>query len=258
VHHLLAPSNRSFNACRAEESVCWQAIAAFVNFANMASLLLFRFTMAFAVATPLSQIQLSPGSSMRVALTWPAYQTLLQELSDQRAVRLTYKQGWVEIRMPSKLHELVNRLLERIIVTLTEELGMNVIALGSTRFDQEATGQGVEPDSCFYIQNAERIDLEAALPVDLPPDLVVEVDISSSSKSRLKIYATMSVPEIWRYNSQGFAILQLQAGEYVECDCSLAFPQISANFLQGLIEQGKQANNQNVVIRELRRHLNHS
>jgi Uma2 family endonuclease len=212
--------------------------------------------MATVLAPPLSQIQLSSGSSLKVALTWSEYQTLLQELGDNRAVRVTYEQGVVEIRMPSKLHELVNRLLERIIVTLTEELGMSVISLGSTRFDREATGQGVELDSCFYIQNAERIDVEAALPVDLPPDLVVEVDISSSSKSRLKIYREMGVPEIWRYNLQGFAILQLQEGEYVECDRSLAFTQISADFLQALIDSGKQANNQNRVIRELRHNLN--
>ena len=213
--------------------------------------------MATALASPLSQIQLSSGSSIRIALTWAEYETLLQELGDNRAVRVTYEQGWVEIRMPSKLHELVNRLLERIIVTLTEELGMSVISLGSTRFDQDAMGQGVEPDSCFYIQNAERIDIEAPLPVNLPPDLVVEVDISSSSKSRLKIYGTMGVPEIWRYSLQGFVILQLQAGDYVECDHSLAFPQVSTDFLQALVERGKQANNQNVVIRELRHSLSH-
>jgi Uma2 family endonuclease len=213
--------------------------------------------MATGLASPLSQIQLSPGGSMRVALTWAEYQTLLQELGDNRAVRVTYEQGWVEIRMPSKLHELVNRLLERIIVTLTEELGMSVISLGSTRFDQNNVGQGVEPDSCFYIQNAERIDIEAPLPVDLPPDLVVEVDISSSSKSRLEIYGTMGVPEIWRYNPQEFIILRLQNGEYIKCDRSLAFPQVSTDFLQALVERGKQVNNQNVVIRELRHSLSH-
>jgi Uma2 family endonuclease len=207
-------------------------------------------------ASPLNQIQLSPDSSMRIALTWAEYQTLLQELGDNRAVRLTYAQGWVEIRMPSNLHELVNRLLERIIVTLTEELGMSVISLGSTRFDQETVGQGVEPGSCFYIQNAEQIDLGTPLPVDLPPDLVVEVDISSSSKTRLAIYGTMGVPEIWRYNLQGFAILQLQAGEYVKCERSLAFPQVSTDFLKALVERGKQANNQNIVIRELRHSIN--
>jgi hypothetical protein len=59
--------------------------------------------MATGLASPLSQIQLSPGGAMRVALTWAKYQTLLQELGDNRAVRVTYAQGWIEIRMPSSL-----------------------------------------------------------------------------------------------------------------------------------------------------------
>ena len=64
----------------------------------------------------------------------------------------------------------------------------------------------------------------------------------------------MGVPEIWRYNRQGFAVLQLREREYVECESSL-IPIISAQFLTALVEQGKQAKNQNAVIRELRNYL---
>lgn len=187
-------------------------------------------------------------------VSWQTYQALLADMGEHRATRLAYDRGILEIKMPSKLHELINRLLERIITTLTEELGMNVLPLGSTTFNREP--QGVEPDSCFYIQNSDRVNPEDnEPPLDLPPDLVVEVDITSSSQSRLNIYRIMGVPEIWRYNRQGFAILQLREGEYVECESSLTFPIISAQFLTALIEQGKQANNQNAVIRELRKYL---
>lgn len=180
-------------------------------------------------------------------VSWQTYQALLADMGEHRATRLAYDRGILEIKMPSKLHELINRLLERIITTLTEELGMNVLPLGSTTFNREP--QGVEPDSCFYIQNSDRVNLEDNEPLDLPPDLVVEVDITSSSRSRLNIYKIMGVPEIWRYNRQGFAILQLREGEYVECESSLTFPKISAQFLTALVEQGKQAKNQNAVIR---------
>lgn len=186
-------------------------------------------------------------------VSWQTYQALLADMGEHRATRLAYDRGILEIKMPSKLHELINRLLERIITTLTEELGMNVLPLGSTTFNREP--QGVEPDSCFYIQNSDRVNLEDNEPLDLPPDLVVEVDITSSSRSRLNIYIIMGVPEIWRYNQQGFAILQLREGEYVECESSLTFPNISAQFLTALIEQGKQTKNQNAVIRELRNYL---
>lgn len=189
-------------------------------------------------------------------VSWQTYQALLADMGEHRAARLAYNHGTLEIKMPSKLHELINRLLERIITTLTEELGMSVLPLGSTTFAQEEAGQGVEPDSCFYIQNAENVNPEDdEPPSDLPPDLVVEVDITSSSRSRLNIYKVMRVREIWRYNRQGFAILQLREGEYVECESSLAFPKIATEFIRALTEQGKQAKNQNAVIGELRKRL---
>ena len=43
--------------------------------------------------------------------------------------------------------------------------------------------KGIEPDSCFYIQNAEAGQGVAA-PTDLPPDLAIEVDIANSSDSK--------------------------------------------------------------------------
>jgi Uma2 family endonuclease len=93
-------------------------------------------------------------------VSWQTYQALLADLGEHRSARLAYDRGTLEIKMPSKLHELINRLLERIIITLTEEYGMTVLSFGSTTFDSEAIAQGVEPDSCFYIQNAERVNPE--------------------------------------------------------------------------------------------------
>ncbi len=186
-------------------------------------------------------------------VTWQTYQALLADLGDHHAARLAYDRRRLEIKMPSKLHELINRLLERIITTLTEELGMSILPLGSTTFDDAAVEQGIEPDSCFYIQNAERVNPEDDTPPpNLPPDLVVEVDITSSSRARLNIYKTMGVPEIWRYHRQGLTILHLQQGEYVACECSPTFPQLSVAILENLIIQGKQSNNHNRLIQELR------
>ena len=193
------------------------------------------------------------------SVSWQTYQALLNDMGDGRATRLSYHQGILEIKMPSKLHELINRLLERIVTTLTEELGMSVLSLGSTTLERAEVEQAVEPDSCFYIQNAELINLEDhALPPNLPSDLVVEVDITSSSRSRLQIYKTMKIPEIWRYNRQGFTILQLHEGEYIECENSLTFPTISTKLLAEAIEQGKKTKNQNEIVNQLRNRLRNS
>ena len=72
-------------------------------------------------------------------VTWQTYQALLCDLGEHRSARLAYDRGTLEIKMPSKLPELINRLLERIITTVTEELGMSVLPLGSTTFDCETS-----------------------------------------------------------------------------------------------------------------------
>jgi Uma2 family endonuclease len=186
-------------------------------------------------------------------VTWQTYQALLSDLGDHRSARLSYDRGTLEIKMPSKLHELVNRLLERIITTLTEELDLNVVSLGSTRFDQESEDQGVEPDSCFYIQNADRVDpMDAQPPQDFPPDLVVEVDITSSSRSRLPIYQAMGVPEIWCYKRDSLTILRWEAAGYQTCETSEIFPWLSAVMLSDWVAQGRRSSNQNVLIKAVR------
>jgi Uma2 family endonuclease len=186
-------------------------------------------------------------------VTWQTYQALLSDLGDHRSARLSYDHGTLEIKMPSKLHELVNRLLERIITTLTEELELNVVSLGSTRFDQESADQGVEPDSCFYIQNADRVDpMDTQPPQDFPPDLVVEVDITSSSRSRLPIYQAMGVPEIWCYKRDSLTILRWDAAGYQTCETSGVFPWLSAAMLSDWVAQGRRSQNQNVLIKAVR------
>lgn len=89
--------------------------------------------MTVALATPLSQIVLAPGSAITVdGLTWQHYELLLAELGSDRATRLTYDAGALEMRLPSQPHEILNRLLSKIIFALAEELEVEVVDLGST------------------------------------------------------------------------------------------------------------------------------
>lgn len=185
-------------------------------------------------------------------ISWQTYQAMLADMGDHRASRLTYDEGTLEIKMPSKLHEIINRLLELIITALVEELGLSIKGYGSTTLDREDLQKGVEPDSCFYIQNAARLQgLDPELPEDLPPDLAVEVDITSSSTRRMGIYKQLGVPEIWRYTKQGITISRLTNGEYVECKFSPTFRMISAEIL-ALVLQQRQTTDDIGVIRFVR------
>jgi Uma2 family endonuclease len=185
-------------------------------------------------------------------ISWQTYQAMLAEMGDHRVSRLTYDEGTLEIKMPSKLHEMINRLLELIITALVEELGLSIKGYGSTTLDREDLQKGVEPDSCFYIQNAYRLQgLDPEIPKDLPPDLAVEVDITSSSTSRMGIYQRLGVPEVWRYTKKGITISRLENGKYVECEFSPTFQMISAEILNEFL-QHRQTTDDIGVIRFVR------
>jgi Uma2 family endonuclease len=166
-------------------------------------------------------------------ITWQTYQALRKELGETHAPHLAYDRGQVEITMPSDLHETINCLMKLIVTALAAEFKLKVKGFGSTSLEREDLEAGIQPDSCFYLQNSDRIKGRSFdIQHDPPPDLAIEVDITSSSKQRLSIYQRLGVPEIWRYTLREIAIYQLNHGEYKKCDFSPTFPILSGQILQ--------------------------
>jgi len=118
-------------------------------------------------------------------ISWQTYERLLTELSDRR-LRLTYNRGSLEIVSPSPEHEFGKEMLGRFVETLAEEFEIEIYPLGSTTFKRPELS-GAEPDKCFYIRNISAVQGKARLdPFEDPaPDLIIEVDITSSSHNRL-------------------------------------------------------------------------
>jgi Uma2 family endonuclease len=160
-------------------------------------------------------------------ISWKTYETLLEELSDRR-LRLTYNRGNLEIMAPSLEHELNKRVLGRFIETIAEEFEVNIYPLGSTTFKQP-TLSGAEPDECFYIRNIAVVQGKKRLNMaeDPAPDLIVEIDITSSSQNRLQVYADLGVAEVWIYDGESLIIQQLQNGNYTATKTSQFFANLS-------------------------------
>ena len=178
---------------------------------------------------------------------------MLADMGDHRATRITYDQGVLILKMPSTLHEIINRLLARIVTTLTEELGLEVVNIGSTTLERESLEKGAEPDTGFYIQNALLLEgLEPRIPDDLPPDLVIEVDITSPSTQRMHIYQALNIPEVWRYTKRyGLRFYRLGSDGYQEIAMSPTFPQLTSDQLNEFLHQ-RQTQSENQVIRSVR------
>ncbi|MEG4023382.1 Uma2 family endonuclease [Microcoleus sp. S13C4] len=187
---------------------------------------------AQTLAPPEQIVQLS-------GISWQTYETLLAEIGD-RQIRLTYNRGNLEIMVPSPEHERFKTIMGRFVETLAEELDVRIEPLGSTTFKRPELS-GAEPDECFYIQNIsavkgkKRIDLTQ----DPPPDLVVEIDITSRSENTLQVYADLGVPEVWIYNGLRLGINRLENGEYVEGEISLAFPSLPILEIVRFLEQAE-------------------
>ena len=202
-----------------------------------------------AIAIPIHQIELALGSAIRISgVTWGDYLSLLTELGDNRPTRIAYDSEVLEIRMPGQSHEAVNRVLATIALTLADEFGFEFNDLGSMILNRQDLAKGIEPDSCFYIQNAQAGQgLSEAIPNDLPPDLALEVDVANKSDSKLSIYQAMSVPEVWLYQQEVLKIKWLQAGQYVDSPISRAFPTISAEQLSQWLQLRKTGTDLTVV-----------
>ena len=185
--------------------------------------------MALMLATPVNEIELAPGSAIRLnGVSWQKYVSLLEMLGEDRGIRIAYSDSVLEIRMPGQLHEAINRVLSAIVLTLAEELDLDFNNLGSTTLNRPDLVKGIEPDSCFYIRNVQ-LGQGMATATDLLPDLVIEVDIASSSEKKLAIYEAMGVSELWLYQSGRLSINRLQVdGHYAEVERSMAFPEVSA------------------------------
>lgn len=186
----------------------------------------------------------SIGAEQRTVLhniSWETFEALLRETGSGRGSRFAYEDGTLEIMTPLFEHENPKINFDRFIFILVEELEIEIKSAGSTTIKKEDFKKGIEPDNCYYIQNElavrgkETLDFET----DPPPDLAIEIDITSSSVDKFSIYSALKVHEIWRYNGSKLKFYELIENKYVERDYSIAFPLVSISDMNNFIEQSK-------------------
>ncbi|GAX35121.1 Uma2 family endonuclease [Nodularia sp. NIES-3585] len=174
-------------------------------------------------------------------ISWQQFEKLLQDLGESRAARIAYDNGNLEIMTPLPEHEYYKKSFSIAIEDIALELDLKYESYGSTTWKQQSRMAGLEPDDCFYFQNeaAIRGKLDLDLNQDPPPDLALEIDVTSKSLNRFPIYARLGVPEVWCYDSGELKIYLLQNGEYIESETSLVFPSLPIRELPRLIEENR-------------------
>ncbi len=209
-----------------------------------------------ATATPI------PSAGQRVVLreiSWQTYESLLRELEGQH-LRLTYDRGALEIMSPSPRHAKVGKLIARLVETFTLELNIPLVGLGNTTWRSESLERGLEADECYYVARADwaagREDFD--LTVDPPPDLAIEVDISSSSLKKREIYAALGVPELWRYEDDKLTIFVLSHKEYAPALQSLNLPTLPPAVIEQFVRQRTKRTTDTAIVAEFAAWVRHN
>jgi Uma2 family endonuclease len=188
-------------------------------------------------------IQSTPAEQRTVLhnISWETFEALLKDTGEDRGSRFAYDCGTLEIMTPLFEHENPKIQFDRLIFALVEELGLEIKSAGSTTLKVKLARRGIEPDNCYYIQNEfrvrgkDKLDLET----DPPPDLAIEIDITSSSVNKFNIYSTLGIGELWRYDGQNLKFYQLVDGQYVESEFSITFPIVSVSDMSRFVQLSK-------------------
>lgn len=188
--------------------------------------------------------------------TWENYEELLKSRQDKAAIKIRFDAKTQEIRIMSPLPGHGNRAdtLSDFVKALLRHQGQDWQSFEPVtlkRFQQK----GLEPDNCFYIQNyqailgKEQIDLE----VDPPPDLAIEIDLTSLTSA--EDYLAIGVPELWIYRAQTLYIYLFDGQQYQASEESSLFPSIAVKqILPQYVERAWNAGS-SVALREFEQYL---
>jgi Uma2 family endonuclease len=200
------------------------------------------------------RLDVPPGNRVILrGLDWRGFEALADEAGERRAARYAYHDGEMEIMSPHAEHEFCKSIVASLIEILLEEMDVEFIALGSVTLKNERAAQAAEPDECYYIRHEtdvrgkERLDLD----MDPPPDLALEIDLSS--RTHFRHYAALGIPELWRYDGRELEILLLESGAYRIAEASRIFPRFDMKTLVPEIVRRCKLEGRNSTLKALRR-----
>jgi Uma2 family endonuclease len=207
----------------------------------------------FALVSP-DKTQLPPGAVVRLPASWQEYQHLCEQRGDGSIPRIKYRNGEVLLMSPLPVHGRDAHLLANIAIALLDhdEREYDAFTPVTMSLPQES---GIEPDYCFYIDNWQAVSGKKRIDwrQDPPPDLVIEIDVTSYSDVR--DYLPYRVPEVWLFKNQQLLIYQLQNEDYQLQTNSRYFPDFD---LLGAITRCVQIayqRNSSAAIRDLKQRL---
>ena len=179
-----------------------------------------------------TQVYSSNIEEQRVVLpsvTWQQYESLLATLGDYPGLRLIYLEGTLEIFMPSPEHEMLKKVIARLLERYAEDVDIPLHGYGSTTFRREAKARGIEPDECYCVNTLKEL-----------PDLAIEVNLTSGGLDKLVVYQGLGVPEVLIWQNNQLLLYDLRGTTYQESTNSQFFPDLDLKLLAQYVRPQEQ------------------
>lgn len=180
---------------------------------------------------------------MRLVLENVAWLTFV-ELADQRrgsVPRMTYDNGVLEMMSPKRQHENIGCLIGRMVEAYSEAKNIEIISVASVTVKRSDLKKAYEADESYYVAHANQVfdKEELDFEIDPPPDLVIEVEITSSAIDKMKLFARMQVPEVWRHDGEKLEMFRLVAGDYQTIESSIELPGLKVELIDQTLAASK-------------------
>ena len=178
-----------------------------------------------------------------VGIDWETYEEISEEHGESTSLHLTFDQRNLTFVPVTEIHEFFKGLLHDFITLVGLKLRINVIATGKATMRSKRRNYGVEPDLSFFVSKAavHRIKNYVANELEMPPDIVGEIDIYHPSDDKFEIYSEFGVSEFWQYDGEKLKIYKLQtSGEYKEIERSEELPILTSAVLTEFLKRGQQ------------------
>lgn len=171
-------------------------------------------------------------------VNWETY-VALADARRGSVPRMTYNEGVLEMMSPKRKHEHLGRLIGRMIEAYSEIKGIEILSVASVTVKRSDLQKAYEADESYYVTNMARVlkKEELDFEVDPAPDLVVEVELTSSAIDKMELFATMQVREVWWHDGTSVQFYRWVNGRYERIQESLELPGLELTLVNRFLDQ---------------------
>jgi Uma2 family endonuclease len=155
-------------------------------------------------------------------VSWDQYEAMVTAVGSRPRLRMTYLEGLLEIMTISAEHEMLKKMIARLIEPYALEKEIDLFSCGSATYRSAAAARGLEPDESYCVDTRKEF-----------PDFAIEVVLTSGGLDKLKVYQGLGVAEVWFWQNGTLVVQRLEADgdAYAPVSRSVLLPDLDLELL---------------------------